>query len=170
MDPQRDEDANLTLETFFEEYSDAIFRYVASQLRDREVAKDITQDAFIRFWQCLERGDKIEHKRALLYKIAGNLVIDYTRRKKSVSLDALLEQGFEQGEDTIRSTKGKMELERILTAIDRLPSGTRQVLLLRFIEGFDPSEIASMTKVTSNVVSVRIHRGLSKLRSLLQHA
>lgn len=168
-EPSRDATAQ-ELERVFEKYGDAIFRYVMIQSRDRDLAKDLTQETFLKYWQLLKRGDVIEHERALLYRIAGNLFIDHVRRKKSVSLDQLLEQGFEPGCDPLEQTQTRMELDRALKMLGKLPKEYRQVLILRYVENLEPAEIARMTKETSNVISVRIHRGLKQLKSFLDHA
>lgn len=163
------DDHNDDLERLFAEYADAIFRYVVLQVGDRDLAKDLTQDAFIKFWQCLERGDEIEHERALLYKIAGNLTIDFFRKKKSVSLDMLLEEGFEPGVDQTENMQTKIEFKRAVTLLHELPETYRQVLTLRYIEGLEPADIAEVLGENANAVSVRIHRGLKQLESLMKN-
>ena len=158
--------AEAELSKLFDEYSDAIFRYVCFRMSDREIAKDITQDTFVRYWQCLAREDDIQNPKALLYKIAGNLVIDYFRKKKeTVSLDALAEDGFEPGQNPFPNVNDKMELDQTIAMFEKLDDPYKKVLILRFVEGFDPKEIAEILEETPNSISVRIHRGLQKLRT-----
>ena len=154
-------------ETFFTDYNDAIFRHCFFKVRDRELAKDLTQESFVRLWQCLEKGDQIDNVRAFLYKIAGNLVIDHVRKKKSVSLDALAEEGFEPGQDDLPAIQNRLDMESALVILEKVPEPYRQALVLRYVEDLDPAEIAAITGETANVISVRIHRGLEKLRSFL---
>ncbi|OGJ61076.1 hypothetical protein A3C37_03360 [Candidatus Peribacteria bacterium RIFCSPHIGHO2_02_FULL_53_20] len=151
-------------------YQDAIFRYCSRRCSDREVAKDLTQDTFLRFWLCLERKDEILHARAFLYRIAHNLIIDHARRKKEASLDQLLEAGFEPAIDPWHQTYSRLDAARPLQKLRRMKNPYRQVLYRRFIMGLPPAEIAILTGETPNSVSVRITRGLKHLRSLLQDA
>lgn len=72
----------------YDEHSDALFRHVLIRVRDREVAKDIVQEAFSRTWLYLSEGKKIDYMRAFLYRVANNLIVDGSRKKKSASLDA----------------------------------------------------------------------------------
>jgi DNA-directed RNA polymerase specialized sigma24 family protein len=65
------------------------------KVSSREIAQDLTQEVFMRFWQTLRDGEKAYNERALLYTIARHLVIDWYRKKKESSLDALDEQGIE---------------------------------------------------------------------------
>ena len=86
------------------------------------------------------------------------------------SLDALIDdQGFsvEDEQDGERTTIARAEMSRVRKALDRLDESYRDVILLRFTEGLPPKEIAKITGLSENVVSVRIHRGVEKLRILL---
>ena len=74
----------------YEEYKDAIFRHCYFHTFDREQAKDAMQETFIKTWQYLESGHKIDNLRAFLYKVATNLIINAARKKKSVSLEGLM--------------------------------------------------------------------------------
>ena len=162
--------AEQELSRLFDDYSDAIFRYVCFRMSDREIAKDLVQETFVRYWQCLVREDDIRNSKALLYKIAGNLVIDHFRKKKeAVSLDKLAEDGFEPGENPFPNINDKMELDQTIAMFQKLDDPYRKVLILRFVEGLDPKEIAEILEETPNSISVRIHRGLQKLRTFFPH-
>ena len=149
-------------------YQDAIFRYCSRRCSDREVAKDLTQDTFLRFWVCLERKDEILHARAFLYRIAHNLIIDHARRKREASLAQLLEEGFEPAIDLWHQTYSRLDARRPLQKLHKMKACYRKVLHRRFILGLPLAGIANMTGETSNTVSVRITRGLRQLRTLLQ--
>jgi RNA polymerase sigma-70 factor (ECF subfamily) len=149
-------------------YQDAIFRYCSRRCSDREIAKDLTQDTFLRFWICMERHDEILHVRAFLYRIAHNLIIDHARRKKEASLDQLLEEGFAPAIDPWHQTYSRLDAERPLRKLRGMKAPFRQALYRRFILGLPPLEIAVLTGETPNTVSVRITRGLRHLRDLLQ--
>ncbi len=151
-------------------YHEAIFRYCYWKCRDREIAKDLMQDVFLRFCQCLQRKEEIVHVRAFLYCIAHNLFLNHVRRKKEASLDQLLETGFEPAIDPWHHTFSELDCERPLQKLAEMPSTYRHVLQNRFIRGFLPAEIATMTGESSNTISVRIFRGLKHLRTLLKDA
>lgn len=153
--------------TIYDLYHDAIFRYCLWKCRDRDVGKDLTQEAFMRFWICLQREKQILHARAFLYRIAHNLFINHVRSKKEASLDQLLETGFEPAIDPWPQTYSRLDSERPLKKLGTMQDPYRQVLHYRFIRGLAPAEIATITGETSNVVSVRIFRGLKHLRLLI---
>lgn len=148
-------------------HKDAIFRYCFWKCSDREVGQDLMQETFLRFWQCLQRNDRILIARAFLYRIAHNLFVDHVRKKKEVSLDGLLEAGFEPSVDPWQRTFNCLDAEKPLRRLGRMPKPYRQVLQRRFVQGLPPAEIAMITGESANTVSVRIFRGLKHLRVLL---
>lgn len=152
----------------FSEYGDAIFRHCSFKLFDRQLANDITQEAFMKTWVCIERGDEFENIRAFLYRVADNLIIDYIRKKKSVSLDALQEQGFDPGTEDHTAEKS-LEMQRAMSALHKLEEPYRTTIAQRYVEGLSVTEIAELTNDPPNTVSVRLHRGLEQLRSHLRH-
>ena len=74
----------------FEENADALFRHASYRVSDRERARDLTQDTFLKTWDYLSGGGEIRNFKSFLYRTMHNLIIDEYRKKKSSSLDALL--------------------------------------------------------------------------------
>lgn len=163
----------------FEKHSDELFRHAAMRLSDRERAVEITQECFLRAWEYAAKGEKIRQYRSLLYRILNNLIVDEYRKHKTQSLDALLEVEetavFVEGE-LLRDDSGGLEEAalrfdgtRALGALQQLPERYRTVLVMRYIDGLSPSEIAECTHEQENTISVRIHRGIQKLKSALEN-
>ncbi len=151
----------------YDNYSDAIFRHCYYRVFDRERGKDLMQETFMRAWQYLCKGEKVLNMRAFLYRIANNLIIDESRKKKEASLEQLQEAGFDPGRDETPVMQGRLEHERILNSLHLLDESYRQIIIMRYINELSPSEIAEVTGETANTVSVRIYRGLRQLRSHL---
>lgn len=151
----------------YDTYADDIFRFCYMKVSNREVAEDLSQEVFTRFWQALREGTVLRSDRALLYTIARNLVIDWYRKKKETSLDFILEQGVEfSGTDGTDVTQDA-EVAEALRAVHGLDAVSRDALVLRFVNGLSPKEIAALTGESANAVSVRINRALKKVRSVL---
>ncbi len=71
----------------YDETADAVYRHCYFRVHDRELAKDMTQEAYARTWNTLAKGGiEIENLKAFLFRIASNLVIDHYRKKKEASL------------------------------------------------------------------------------------
>ncbi|MEY2665195.1 MAG: hypothetical protein RLZZ480_300 [Candidatus Parcubacteria bacterium] len=147
----------------FDAYSDAIFRFCVVKVSDVERAEDMTQEVFTRFWKSLREGKDITNTRAFLYTIANNLAKDWYKRKKSESLDMHLDAGLAV-ESKEMSAEVLSEYNEALAAMADMEERDRQVLYLRFVEGFEPRMIAEILDETANNVSVRLNRAMTKLR------
>lgn len=151
----------------YDQFADAIFRHCIFRVSDREKAKDITQVAFVRLWDYMSQGKEILNMRAFLYRITNNLIIDEYRKKKEVSLDLMCdEEGFDIGFEPRHDIESRDEYERAQALLAQLPDKYREAIVMRHIDGLSVKEIARITHETENVVSVRIHRAIEKLKSL----
>lgn len=161
----------------FETYADALFRHAQYRLSDRERAYDLTQDTFLKAWDYVSSGKVIESYKSFLYRVLHNLIIDEYRKKRSDSLDELLENESTASATQARLAQGsiheleegidaRLQAEEVRGHIQKLPEHYRVALTLRFIDGLSTGEIAEAVGVSENVVSVRIHRGVAKLRTL----
>lgn len=154
----------------YDEYGDAIFRFCIMKVSSREVALDLTQETFTKTWEYISRGGVIENWRAFLYRSANNLIIDHYRKHKSASLEDMHEStGFVPADEHLDSEQ-LAQVQEAHRAIAALPEEYRTIVALRFIDGLNPKEIAAIVELSSNVVSVRLHRGIAKLRDILNGA
>jgi len=148
-------------------YADAIFRHAYLRLRDRDTAKDVMQETFCRAWASYGKGVSITHMRGLLYKIANNVIIDEARKKKSISLDMLMDEGFDPS-DTKADGSDTQLFNDVLALVSHLDADYRIPVILRYVDDLSVGDIAEALELSENVVSVRIHRGVAKLRSLVE--
>ncbi len=153
----------------FDQYSDQIFRFCLSKTSKKEVAEDLTQEAFMNTWQAISRGLVVENMRAYLYAAARNLVTDYYRKKKSSSLDEMMEGGFDVGDEHASSALNQTEVNFVVKAINNLDEKYREPVYLRLVEGMGPAEIAELLGESENTISVRINRGVKKVREVLKY-
>lgn len=152
----------------YDTFADAIFRHCALRVGDRESARDLMQETFLKAWDAARKGLEIQNMRAFLYKIANNLIIDtYRRDRGQASLEEMEEQtGFDPvdlTQDPLRTYAGS----EIVSMLQNLEEPYRTAIVLRYIDGLEPRDIAELLGVSPNVISVRIHRGLKNLSTLL---
>ncbi len=148
----------------YDAYADEIFRYLYFRLPDREIAKDLAQETFLRAWKSIAEGADFYNMRAFLYRVARNLAVDFYRKKKEERLDDMREGGFEPSADAPQ--KDFLEAEAVRKLLLSLEEKQRDAVTLRFLNELSVGEIARITGATETLVSVRIHRGLKKLRLL----
>lgn len=150
----------------YSELIDGVFRFCFFRTSDREVSLDITQEVFTKIWEYLSKGGIMENTKAFVYSTANRKIIDWYRTKKPfISLDELSESGFDfHFED--KEIWLQVDAERALLKLKDLEDIYKEVLLLRFIEELSVKEIADILNESENNISVRIHRGLEKLRKI----
>lgn len=151
----------------YDQFADAIFRHCIFRVSDREKAKDIMQNTFVRLWGYMSQEKEIDNMRAFLYHIANNLIIDEYRKKKEISLDKMRdEEGFDVGFEPRHDIEAKDDYERAQALLEQLPEKYREALVMRHIDGLSVKDIAHLTHESENVISVRIHRAIEKLQKL----
>ncbi len=159
----------------FEDYSDALFRHASIRVSDRERAIDIVHDTFTKVWSYARAGHQIDSYRSFLYKVLNNLIIDEYRKRKEVSLDALLSvEGVDEGsfpelsENTVEALAATIDGRKAFELLAELPDVYREVIIMRFVDELGPREISDLIEESENVVSVRLHRGLKLLRDKIE--
>jgi len=157
----------------YNKYGDAVFRYCILRIADRETALDITQESFTKLWDEIAKGKIVENSRAFLFKITRNLVIDWYRKKKAVSLEEIAESKEEDLEEVIPledNAKYLSEIEvegrYLLKKIDELPKSYREPLYLKYVEGMNNEEISKILNTKESATAVRIHRGIEELKKI----
>lgn len=159
----------------FDEYGDALFRHAFLRINNREKAIDVVHDTFTKVWSYIRDGYEIESFRPFLYKVLNNLIIDEYRKKKEVSLDALLEaEGVDEGSfddlstDDMESLIANIDGKKAFALVEKLPDQYKEVIIFRFVDQLGPKEISELIEESENVVSVRLHRGLKLLRKIIE--
>lgn len=150
----------------YDDHADALFRFCYVFLGERERARDAVQETFTRAWSYLVRGRKIADMKPFLYRTARNLLTDWSRRPRTQSLQRWLESGSDVADD--RQDVGQaVSAAHAASLVARLEPAYREAVVLRYLEGLAPHEIASLTGLTENAASVRVHRGIQQLRDLI---
>lgn len=148
----------------FETYSDAIYRHCLFRVSDHEVALDLTQDVFLKAWNHYTTGQEIQNWKAFLYRVARNRIIDTYRsaaRTRNVSLNDLMDKGFDVGVFTEEVTA---EAQHVLGVLHKQPQEDREIIIMRYVEGLTPSEIADILGINVNATSVRLNRAIERFR------
>lgn len=168
-------DIQSTFEATYKKESDVIFRFCLIRVSNREIALDITQETFLRLWKQMQEDKNILNEKALLFTIARHLIIDWYRKKKSLSLDAMAfkyneerEGGFDvlDEETTASNLESGAEGRYLINQINKLEPNYREPLYLRYVEDLSPPEIGKILGISVNAASVRINRGLVELRKI----
>jgi RNA polymerase sigma-70 factor (ECF subfamily) len=162
---QGDDEACTVL---YNRHYDAIYRYCYYRVGNKDLAQDLTSEVFVRMIDKLDtfkaRGRPLL---AWLYTIARNLTIDVQRRQGKTVLKPLneasdLHTGDE--EDPSRGMDRKLEAKCLAAALRHLTEEQRQVIILKFMEDLNNSQVAVILGKTEGAVKSLQHRALRALR------
>lgn len=164
------------LDRLIEQYQHRLLRYLVYLTGNMELSQDLFQETWIRV---LERGTQYNGKSRFdtwLFAIARHLVIDTSRKKTAMSLEALThpEEGFTPVEfasneptpfeNLFRREQG----QHLSAALKHLEVTQREVVLLRFQEELSLEEIAQITGAPLSTVKSRLYRGLEAMKPVLE--
>lgn len=149
----RDYEKGLSLHAFF-------------KLSDHGTGEDLVQETFVKTWSYLLKGGKIDVMKAFLYHVLNNLIVDEYRKRKTTSLDLLLEKGLEPKEVNAGNILDILDGKAALLLIQRLPVAYQKVMRMRYVQDLSLKEMALVTGQSKNAIAVQAHRGLEKLKSL----
>jgi RNA polymerase sigma-70 factor (ECF subfamily) len=160
-------DARAVLSRAHHDYEQALSRHSFFKLGNQALGNDLVQDTFIKTWSYLVKGGKIEVMKAFLYHVLNNLIVDEYRKKKAVSLDRLLEKGFEP---SVFSAPDRfsdiLDGKKAALLIQKLPEKYRKVIRMRYVQELSLKEISLITGQSKNAITVQSYRGLEKLKAL----
>ena len=153
--------------TAYDQFSAAIYRHCFFRVYSKTRAEELVQETYMRVWQYLSQGNQVENIRAFLYRVANNLIIDESRKKKEESLEALMDKspGFEPSYPGQRSMEKVILYQEVVESMDYLPPDYKKILTLRYVNDLDPKEIAEILATNANNVSVKINRAVKALKS-----
>ena len=151
------------------DHEKGLHTYAFLKLHNHATEEDLVQETFMKAWNYLIKGGTIVTMKPFLYHILNNLIIDEYRRKRTDSLDGMIEAGFTPSFNTHENDCIINELAIVFEDIHLLPEGYRTILRMHYIEHRSLHEIALITGQTKNALSVQMFRGVHKLRLLATH-
>ena len=164
-------------------YERPVFSLIYRMVRDRTLAEDLAQEAFIRAFNAIGSYNTTYKFSNWIFKIANNHTIDHLRKRKldTVSIHgsphATTQDEINQSRVVVESgDESPLELVvnrelggQIETAIGELREEYRTVILLRHVEGYAYEEIAEVMDLPLGTVKTYLHRARNELKTKLAH-
>jgi RNA polymerase sigma-70 factor (ECF subfamily) len=148
-------------ESLFAEYHDRLLRYLSRAAGEREAARDLTQEVFLRVSRTPIPTAPRNQQAGWLFKIARNVALDHHRKQRR-------RPETDMGSAPEGPTDAQQEMALALKqALAALPDLDRDVFLLREVSGLSREEIATACELTPDAVRSRIHRTRLELRAVL---
>ena len=153
----------------YDAYFERLYRYAFHFVESSAVAQDIASETLQRLLEALHKGRGPEHLSAWLYRVAHNLAIDSIRKYPPgslVPLDPAMAEA--DGCSTESMTELRMRQDRIRAALAQLTPDQRQVVIMKFLEGYSNAEIGSLIDKPEGAIKSLQHRALAALRKILR--
>lgn len=146
-----------------------IYRYCRINTGNVQLAEDICQETFLKAWKYLPnfslyKGGSFQ---AYLFRIARNLLIDQSRKKKEIALDETEE--IEVSSDLEEKASKQVQEQKLQMALLKLNDLERQVVILKYFEELSGAEIAKILGLNEGTIRVKTHRVLKKLKEIVEN-
>ncbi|MEA2162272.1 MAG: hypothetical protein QOK37_399 [Thermoanaerobaculia bacterium] len=154
---------------FYERTARPVWAYLRRITGDAQLADDLLQESYYRFFRAAVAHEDETHRRNYLYRIATNLARDHARKHRH-GYDVAIpdEAGPEQlrdESDSAHRANARMDLGR---AMAQLGAMQRQMIWLAYAQGSSHDEIAEVVGVNRGAVKALLYRARRKLASLLR--
>ena len=166
----RTSSTSLDFEALYRAARDDVYAYVATMLRDRAAAEDVTAAAFERAYR-KQRTYKSNRgsERAWLFGIARNAALDeLRRRKRAATLTA--EPADVDATPPDDAAEAALRRAAVRVALAQLAPRERELVALKFHAGLDNAEIAAVLGVSVSNAGTQLHRAMTTLREAVEHA
>lgn len=144
------------------QYQRTVFSIALRMLGDRQRAEDLAQEVFLQLYRSLDSIDSDTHLAFWLRKVAVNRAIDRIRQESRHESEPLAEADTVAAES---SDTDPLLQRRMAELVAQLSPAARAVVVLRYQEDLDPTEIASTLDMSINTVKSHLKRSLSSLRA-----
>jgi len=152
-------------ERLYREHAGRVYGLCLRMTRDVQLAEDCTQETFINAWRALPRFETRSSLSTWLHRIAVN--VSLAKRRKASPVEPSLDDEEGTGDALEWTLETPVEVREIEAAIDALPDGARDALVLHALYGYSHGEAAQMLGVAEGTCKAQLHRARKLLRERL---
>lgn len=162
--PPGDKTRREAFDAHVREQSEPAFKYALWLLRDRGMAEDVVQEAFVRAWRSPKTPLSPDEFRPWIYRIVGNLARNELRR---AALHHAIRPWVQPPPDPVAEFELRTGDPELVDAIKHLSIRDRKALYLHYYEDRPVKEVAAALHVSEGAAHVLIHRAIARLRGRL---
>jgi len=149
---------------FYREYGPAVYRRCLRLLRDREAARDATQEVFMRLVRDMKKLEDRDQVLPWIYRVATNHCLNLRRnalRRGEEALPPDIELGSREPPDALADRRLTLQI------LSRFDAATQAVAVGVFVDGMEHEEVAAVLGISRRTVSRKLERFLSSARKYL---
>ena len=152
-------------------HQNSVFAMIVRIVGNAEEAEELTQDVFLKAYDNLKRFNQQSSLSTWLFRIAYNTAISFTRKRRydTIQIDerriaSISDEELEQYE----SLDGEADIERLVAAMEQLPSDERALITMFYYKDLSIAECAEITSQSEANVKVKLHRIRKKLYIMIK--
>ena len=158
--------SSFSYESIYRKYRTSVLSYISARIPSYAEAEDLCEEVFVKLLHLLENYD--ENKASvstLIYKLSHDIVIDFYRTHKEY---AELSEELAVLPSAEEIVMDKEKLTELAGALQKLPQQQRDILILRFYQGWTLGKIANKMGLTYHMTVSRQNKALESLRKMLK--
>ncbi len=167
------QDKEILLREWFEKLEKPLMIYAFQIVHDRDEARDLVQDTFLRFYK---QEDEILQPKAWLYKTLRNLCISFLRKNNRLQrtsgedqLDFLDSMNRQINSSLIKDLEKNEALDRVKHALSQMPKESAEIIRLKFDQQKSYQEISEVTGLSQSNVGYKLHHIIKVLAHELKN-
>lgn len=156
----------MEIDDYVEQYGDYLYRIAYVYTKDKQLAEEVVQDVFMKFYQAAHQFEGRAALKTYLTKITINCSYDHLRKWKTrtISFWEYLSKSNPTSESFVIE---QQERDEIITALLTLPLKYREVIMLYYYDDLSVAEIAALIHIPASTVTTRLQRARTKLKAIL---
>ena len=153
----------IDLDELYTDYYQKVFSYIYSRIQDYYEAQDLSEDVFVKIVNKIESFDESKSSISTwIFNITKNTLIDYYRKRHD-GYELIDNYDYLQEEPEI----SEAELSDLSEALERLSQEEKDIIILRYYDGYSLKEIAQMMSMSYGIVKLRHNKALNDLKNNL---
>ncbi len=166
----RSSDQLAWVRDLLEQYEGPLLRYAKKIVGEEERARDVVQDTFLKLIE--QPSEKVAgHEAQWLFRVCRNRALDVLKKEGRMQPDdAAVATKASPDPAPAQIAEGKEASAQVLGLVEHLPRNQREVVLLKFQNGYSYKQIAEITSLSVSNVGYLLHHALKTLRTQLTPA
>jgi RNA polymerase sigma-70 factor, ECF subfamily len=153
-------------EALYQRHGREIWAMAYARWMDGDLALDIVQEAFLRYWKQLQSGREILNPRGWLLRVARNLAEDLAKssfRRNGTQPPHVLNAVYGRERLPLENLEHEETFGQLREELEKMPAHDREILTLRYALDYDTHEIADFLEINRSAVHMRLTRARQRL-------
>ncbi len=151
----------------YDDYINKIYRFIYLKIGSKEVAEDLSSETFLKFFNALKKGTKIENQQAFLYQIARNLIADYYKEKGKAVVVSADFSPIADPKNLEEKSIVNSDISLLKACLVGLKEDEQNVIVWRHLEELSIPEISKLVNKSESATRVMLHRAMNLLKESL---